>query len=214
MCPGLKTGSREPVYAEKLVALIVEMAQMETNIILQLLNTEKPIIYEQQYPDKPIVLSNNQFSVYYHAHEKNLFSDDEHGHFHFFLTPLQCEESHPQHLVALSIDHYGQPRAWFTVNQWVTAGANYDSYQFNAIMEKVDTDEEGTLLQNWLMAMLLFYQQDIGQLMNTSRESLQAYENKLSGSGVPVLENRELYFLCETRIDLGYDLANSARNDI
>lgn len=209
MCPGLITCSKEHDYAERLIALIVEMARRETNIILQLLNPQEPIIYEQKYPDKPVMLANEHLCVYYHAHKNNLISDNEHGHFHFFLNSQPGPPSHPRHLVALSIDHYGQPRAWFTVNQWVTAGAIYDRHQFHAIMSKANIHEQGSLTQNWLLSMLLFYQHEIGQLMDTSQEVLQTYESTLSGSETPVCENRDIYFLRETCIDLSYDLANS-----
>lgn len=85
------------------------------------------------YPDGDVYDHETHGQYYYHAHR-----DDEHGHFHLFLRPKgmpsgikpaaveDFEEPKAQndalsHLIAISMDEFGRPKALFTTNRWVTA---------------------------------------------------------------------------------------------
>lgn len=194
-------------YAQALIDSIVQLGQLKSNIILQLLGPNKTVNYEQQYPDKPIQLSGMSICVYYHAHETLKIASNEHGHCHFFLQADPKKELPAQHLVALSFDNHGQPLSWFTVNNWVTAGAIYDSALFKQLISRVKVKQQGTLLQKCLSNMILFYQSDIAQLLADSEQLLQAEQLRYKETSTSIYENRELYFLGRKDINLSEDLA-------
>ena len=208
MRTGLDSTSDKSRYAHKLIELILKMAEMKCNIILELLDPSKPVIYEKQYPEKPIVLDTIPVCIYYHAHEKNKISDEEHGHFHFFLKSNQKDNTSIKHLAALSIDCYGQPYAWFTVNKWVTADVIYDSQHFKHVMNSHinNEEEEGAILRNWLLNMLQFYQDEITQLMDESREKIDSFRRLHEKSTDSIYEDRTIYFLGKKFINLTDDL--------
>ena len=79
-------------YAEKLAGLIVDMAAQQTNILLQLFADNETILRNKKYPESPLPLSNGRLQAYYHSHEENRLSENEHGHFHIFRMTSPAEK--------------------------------------------------------------------------------------------------------------------------
>jgi hypothetical protein len=194
-------------YAEKLLGLIIDMAQQQTNIVLQLFSDNETILRNKKYPERPLSLSNGRIQAYYHTHQENILSENEHGHFHFFQMSSSDGKDAAVHLVALSMDTYGQPRSWFTVNQWVTSKACYNGLQFRDIIEQMSVNSEDSLIHQWLTTMLQFYQDKIIHLLESSQQHLQALAATNPGAESSIPNNKSIYFIDETGIDLGRDLA-------
>jgi hypothetical protein len=195
-------------YAEKLAGLIVDMAEQQTNILLQLFADNETIRRNIKYPERPLSLSNGRLQAYYHSHEENTLSESEHGHFHIFRMTSSAEKVKAVHLVGLSMDKYGQPRSWFTVNQWVTAAVCYNGQHFrNSIEQQIPVDNQENLIQEWLTTMLQFYQDKIVCLLESSQQYLEslARRNPAAESSIP--DDKSIYFIDESSIDLGRDLA-------
>lgn len=204
----LNISNQKAHYAQDLFENIIQLAQRDTNIILQILDPYKSVNYEQQYPDKPVILPELSLCAYYHAHENIKIDPNEHGHCHFFLQ-ADMETKRPiQHLVALSFDSYGQPLSWFTVNHWVTAGASYDPELFRQSIAHGERSEQGTIVQHCLSNMILFYQDDIAQLLIDSKKTLQTQQARHKDTVTNIQENRELYFLSKKDISLSDDLVD------
>ena len=105
------------------------------------------------------------------------------------------------------MDIYGQPRSWFTVNQWVTAAACYSGQQFRDSIEHISVDNQENLIQQWLTTMLQFYQVRIVHLLESSQQHLQTLASNNPGAESSIPHDKSIYFIDETSIDLGRDLA-------
>ena len=119
---------------------------------------------------------------YYHVHAPGSRDEGEHGHFHLFLHrtqlpkgfepkvwPPQGEDckAHVTHLVGLSIDTIGIPRAWFTVNRFVT---NEFLFPADVMIEhlpdfNVDQTKEDDLVNRFVTAMVALYREEIAELL-------------------------------------------------
>jgi hypothetical protein len=95
------------------------LAATGSNITAEVLRGQGDFYEFSHYPDGDVFDPDTGSQYYYHAHRTG---HAEHGHFHTFirraagpgLAPL------PTHLVAISMDAYGDPTALFPVNRWVT----------------------------------------------------------------------------------------------
>ena len=100
------------------------MGQLQINPVLEVISSEPSLQKEKKYPSGLLQFNQSGWRAYYHCHSyeadiQPLFAN-EHGHFHIFMQINKDTDSWT-HLVALSMDQYGQPLCWFTVNHWVTA---------------------------------------------------------------------------------------------
>ncbi|MEM6827720.1 MAG: hypothetical protein AAF553_07230 [Pseudomonadota bacterium] len=147
---------------------------------------------------------------YYHVHAAGSRDEDEHGHFHLFLHrtqlptglepkvwPPQGEDAkaHVTHVIGLSINTLGIPRAWFATNRFVT---NEFLYPADVMIDhltdfNVDDTKEDDLVNRFVTAMVALYREEIADLLRRRDEMQEhlvadlgdaAYEK---GSGVEVL---------------------------
>jgi hypothetical protein len=91
-----------------------------SNVVAELLRGHGPFYEYTHYPDGDLFDPATGAQFYYHAHRS---VTGEHGHFHTFLRrgpALAPAAGRPTHLIAISMDEYGEPRALFAVNRWVT----------------------------------------------------------------------------------------------
>lgn len=86
-----------------------------SNVVAELLRGQGPFYEFSHYPDGDVSDPATGAQYYYHAHRS---AAGEHGHFHTFLR--RTDAGRPTHLIAISMDEYGEPRALFAVNRWVT----------------------------------------------------------------------------------------------
>jgi len=182
---------------ERMIELLRQLAQQQTNPLLQLLPADEAVIEQRKYPAGPLAFKQQPIRAYYHCHPADMRPDNEHGHFHIFVSDADDNWSH---LVALAMDPYGQPLNWFTVNRWVTDGEWTSPQNLIQRLGLVQTDSDMSLVEQWLLALLQLYQTELETL-------LQARDAYLEGLQMPVpfserLEDRSIYQLSSCNIDL------------
>ena len=109
------------------------------NVVGEMLRGQGEFVEYDHYPADDVFDAETHAQYYYHAHRG---SEGEHGHFHTFLRAAGMppdvapadnpgEEPWPtgdealSHLIAISMDAYGEPIGLFTVNRWVTGDTWY-----------------------------------------------------------------------------------------
>ena len=124
---------------------------------------------------------------------------DEYGHFHIFTKEV---DTHLWvHVIALSMDAYGQPAHWFCTNHWVTAGEWFSAEKMKEILgNNLDIVQASGLLGDWLFNMLGFYRDQITDLLFQRDEVIK------KGDPSTLLVDRKLYMLSWKDIDLLADL--------
>ncbi|MHA7818041.1 MAG: DUF6969 family protein [Erythrobacter sp.] len=175
--------------AHVVIETITQMAQEQRPLMLRVV-PEDEVNFWKHYPIKDARDKYCKSRWYYHVHAAGSRDEDEHGHFHLFLHrsqlpkglepkvwPPQGEDckAHVTHLVGLSIDTVGIPRAWFTVNRFVT---NEFLFPAEVMIEhlpdfNVDHTAEDDLVNRFVTAMVALYRDEIAQLLR-ERDAKQA----------------------------------------
>jgi len=115
------------------------------------------------------------------------------------------------HLIAITLDAAGQPIALFTTNRWVTGETWYrapdvvrmlDAFAFTA-----ELSEEP--VNRWLSALLVFYRNEIEQLIHARDEAVMDWRRRRRGR-VHVFDDRRLEVTSSLPIDLRRDLGRWA----
>jgi len=135
---------------------------------------EQGEFYELSHYPRDDVYDADTFSqYYYHAHRGSV----EHGHFHTFLRsggmpddiqPLEwpsADELWPKgnnalsHLIAISMDGWGDPIGLFVTNRWVTDEAWYSAEDVIRMLPgfAIDHANPSWPTNRWLTAMLTLY---------------------------------------------------------
>lgn len=189
--PGTEEG------AIKVVTCLQQMGEQQSNPVLQVLDPQQPFQEELKYPGEKLLFNNGNWRAYYHRHAPPYRFENEHGHFHIFY---QVKQDHWTHIAALSIDSQGQAQKWFVTNRWVTDEAWQQATMFVGFLQDEPDQHNLLLVEQWLYAMLVLYQDEIKQLLELRDEKL----NQLAASSGfdDVLENREYYILAEQDIQL------------
>ena len=171
-----------PVQAAHIVIeTITQMAQEQRPLMLRVV-PETGAQFWTHYPEKDARDTFCKSRWYYHVHAPGSRDPEEHGHFHLFLHrtqlphglepkvwPPQGEDckAHVTHVVGLSIDNAGIPRAWFTVNRFVT---NEFLYPADVMIDhlpdfSVDHTQEDDLVNRFVTAMVALYREEIAVLL-------------------------------------------------
>ncbi|MEM9501590.1 MAG: hypothetical protein AAF941_07055 [Pseudomonadota bacterium] len=194
--------------AQTVIETITQMAQEQRPLMLRVVPEEGATFWEH-YPKADARDKFCKARWYYHVHAPGDRDPNEHGHFHLFLHRTQLPEglepkvwppqgedakAHVTHLIALSIDTLGIPRAWFTVNRFVT---NEFLYSADVMIEhlpafNVDHTKEDDLVNRFVTAMVALYREEIEELLlqrDSKHEELVAEHgddafNKASGVDV------------------------------
>jgi Domain of unknown function (DUF6969) len=155
----------------------------------------------------------------------------EHGHFHLFLRaegmpartlPLLLPEAAianlptpPQaaptkrgmrdevsHLIAIAVDHDGQPVRLFTTNRWVTGETWYRADDVIRMLDRfsLDTAEPASLVNAWLSALVRLYQPEIAMLLRKRDEAVM--DPRRRRRRVDVFEDPKLEIVSSLTIDL------------
>ena len=157
---------------------------------------------ECKYPDPAMSFAGRGVRAFYHCHTAATAPANEHGHFHLFLHSGgdHATLANWGHLVGLSMDKLGQPLRWFTVNRWVSGGPWLAAPQLIALLEDLTPASDLLLLEEWLLAMLAFYQTEIMQLL-TRRD--QTVSQLMATSNMQaILDDRSYYEFSTSAIDL------------
>ena len=196
--------------AYTVIETITQMAQEQRPLMLRVLPEGGESNFWTHYPKGDARDAKTKSRWYYHVHAPGSRDEGEHGHFHLFLHrtqlpkglepkvwPPQGEDckAHVAHLVGLSIDTVGIPRAWFTVNRFVT---NEFLFPADVMIEhlpyfNVDQTKEDDLVNRFVTAMVALYREEIAELLRqrdvrhaelVAEHGEKAYEKQ---SGVEVL---------------------------
>jgi hypothetical protein len=177
----------------RLLQCLQHYAQQQSNPVLEVLQGESPIVQQRRYPDPAMEFGDGHWRAFYHCHNEEFRFAGEHGHFHLFARVGEAQWSH---VVGLCMDPQGQPLRWFTVNHWVCGGEWCAAESLIAMLERQSRDQ-GPLLAQWLMAMMSLYRSELAALLMARDQRLQQ-----SGAQATLLENRDIYLLSETQVDL------------
>ena len=196
--------------AHTVIETITQMAQEQRQLMLRVLPDGGDSHFWKHYPKGDARDAKTRSRWYYHVHAPGSRDEGEHGHFHLFLHrtqlpkglepkvwPPQGEDckAHVTHLVGLSIDTVGIPRAWFTVNRFVT---NEFLFPADVMIEhlpdfNVDETKEDDLVNRFVTAMVALYREEIAELLRqrdarhvelVAKHGEKGYEKE---SGVEVL---------------------------
>lgn len=189
--------------AESLAACLLEMAEAETNPVLQIINPDAPLEENKKYPPGLLQFNQSGWRAYYHCHPStrtgNHRFEGEHGHFHIFVR-CQNEPEVWSHLVALAIDNMGQPMGWFTVNHWVTGETWQDAEVLINQLKAIPFDTQTTLIERWLLSLLELNKNKITAVLYTRDKLIE--EQQLADTNKDIKLDKDIYLLSETTLNL------------
>lgn len=196
--------------AQQLLECITVMAGLETNPVLQVLDPSQPVVEFNKYPVEKLQFAGSNWQAYYHCHGEPFRFEDEHGHFHIFhQDESQRVANKWTHVAALSMDSYGQPRQWFTVNAWVTDEEFKPANDVAGFISSIDINELNNMLpvEQWLLLMLKLFEPQLGRLIHERDKKLQQQQSNEACEDV--LLNRQHYLLSRGDINLQEMLTDS-----
>jgi hypothetical protein len=211
-----------------------ELAAHGSNVVREILGRAGVIEDWRHYPagDGYDPVSHAQY--FYHRHPADELR--EHGHFHLFLraegmsedtlplllpeaaianlpTPPQAAPSkrgtrdEVSHLVAIAVDHDGEPVRLFTTNRWVTGETWYRADDVVRMLDgfTLEAAEPVGLINAWLGAMVRLYQPEIAMLLR-ERDRI-VMDPRRQRRRVDVFEDPRLEVTSSLAIDLAARLA-------
>jgi hypothetical protein len=126
----------------------------------------------RHYPARDVIDAGGAGQFYYHAHDRALQGDGEHGHFHLFSNRQRGAPA--RHLVALSLDARGWPLRWFCTNRWVTGGPWTGAAATLTGLRRFRPAARGRLapVARWLGALVLLYDAELAHLLQRRDQAL------------------------------------------
>ena len=191
--------------ADSLIACLLEMAEAETNPVLQVINTDKPLEENKKYPAQLLQFSQTGWRAYYHCHPVtrtgNHRFQGEHGHFHIFIR-TQNEPEKWSHLVALAMDNMGQPLGWFTVNHWVTGETWENAETLVKYLDSIPYDNPGLSksVERWLLSILAVSRDKVINVLYERDKILK--QKQLNQNEPDIKQDKGIYLLSEMSINL------------
>jgi len=191
------------------------------NVVGEVLRGQGEFVEFDHYPADDVFDAATQSQYYYHAHRG---APGEHGHFHTFLRapgmpagmrpvahagadPWPEGEEALSHLIAISMDAWGEPIGLFTVNRWVTGDAWYaadDVVRMLACFE-IDHANPSWPTNRWITAMLRLFRPQIEALL-FARDTAVA-EWLRAHPGQDVFEDRALEITSQAAISVEEQIA-------
>lgn len=149
------------------------LGKVGLNVVGEVLRDQGEFVEMEHYPRDDVFDAETHAQYYYHAHRGEL----EHGHFHTFLRaagmpdgvcPLpfaRATEAWPagdeaiSHLVAISVDAWGEPIALFACNRWVTGETWYPAEDVIRMLDRfvIDHAWPSWPTNRWISALLRLY---------------------------------------------------------
>lgn len=213
--------------AAEVVDCMRVLGKSGSNLVLEVLG-DGPFTQMEHYPPADIHDPETHAQAYFHAHPPGRGEDDDYGHFHTFLRPPgmppgvapaalpgNAVPTDPtaalSHLVAISMNRFGQPVRLFTTNRWVTAETWYPADDVIAMLPRftLDLSRPSWPLNRWLTAMVTLYRPEIAALLHARDAAVGTWQ--AARHGAPVLENRDLEVTSRMDIDLAAKLADVRR---
>lgn len=191
------------------------------NVVGEMLRGQGEFVEYAHYPADDVFDADSHAQYYYHAHRG---SEGEHGHFHTFLrapgmpagvspVPNAGDEPWPSgedalsHLIAVSMDAYGEPIGLFTVNRWVTGDAWYPAADVIRMLGRFDIDHANPSwpANRWLGAMLRLFRPQIEALILARDAAVADWAR--THPAVDVFEDRELEITSQIAISVEAQIA-------
>jgi len=188
-------------HALNILASLSDFADKQSNVVLDVLAGQTPHENEK-FPKGELCFADSRWRGFYHCHPAREKPPQEHGHFHLFARCGEDQDGKADwtHVVALSIDNQGQPRSWFTVNQWVTGSRWLPAGATIEMLNDINVPEQASITEKFLLSMLGLYCEELKGILNErDRQLTQINANDNMGD---TLNNREVYVLSSIPIDL------------
>jgi len=202
----------EQVAVEGLYQSLLEMGRLESNAVLEVLPDPDKFKQGQKYPAGNLNFSGLGLRAYYHNHAEPYVRENEHGHFHIFVTDDPSQDVKLwQHLAALSVDAMGQAQSWFCVNNWVTGGTWLKAKTAKSELLKLFQQDAAQFapVEKWIFYMLATY---FSRLLNLLEVRDSRIESLAAANGPDTLfKDRSIYDLAEMPVDLLADLSMQVR---
>ena len=191
--------------AESLASCLLEMAEAETNPVLQIINPDLPLEENKKYPPDLLQFNQTGWRAYYHCHPSTRTGNHrfvgEHGHFHIFVRNKKEPETW-SHLVALAIDNMGQPLGWFTVNHWVTGEHWEETATLMNSLQKIPYSKQTSLIECWIMSLLALSNEHIFAVLQKRDEIIEQIRIRDNSQYSDIKQDKNLYLLSEVSINL------------
>ncbi|MCC6880469.1 MAG: hypothetical protein IT511_11800 [Rhodocyclaceae bacterium] len=191
------------------------------NVVGEVLRGQGEFVEFDHYPADDVFDAETQSQYYYHAHRG---AEGEHGHFHTFLrapgmpagmvpVPYAGAEPWPagdaalSHLIAISMDAYGESIGLFTVNRWVTGDAWYAAGDVVRMLDRfaIDHANPSWPTNRWLTAMLRLFRPQIEVLLFERDAALADWAR--GHPGQDVFEDRELEITSQAAVSVEEQIA-------
>lgn len=199
--------------ADSLLSCLLEMAEAETNPVLQIIDTELPLEENKKYPPGLLQFNHMGWRAYYHCHPATRAGNHrfvgEHGHFHIFIRSQNAPEVW-SHLVALAMDNMGQPMGWFTVNHWVTGETWQDAEILINQLGEIPFDRQTTLVERWILSLLELNRDKIADVLSERDKLIK--EQQAADLSRDIKQDRGIYLLSETVLNLEVLLNDLMKN--
>lgn len=176
------------------------------NVVGEILRGHDAFVEMEHYPPDDVFDADSHAQYYYHAHR----GAAEHGHFHTFLRAggmpdgvapakvVEASEPWPEgeeaisHLVAVSMDAWGEPIGLFACNRWVTGESWYAAEDVIRMLDRFEIDHAWPSwpANRWLGAMLRLYRPWIEGLLRHRDAVVAAWQR--AHPGTDVFEDRAL----------------------
>ena len=199
--------SAQLAAAEEIQRCQRALSKAGLNVVGELLKGHDGFYEKNHYPDGDVFDRDSHAQYYYHAHREGGL---EHGHFHTFirgqgipgsLQPLSApagSEAWPSgdeaiaHLIAVSMDAWGQPIGLFACNRWVTGETWYPAAAMKQLLPRfcIDHAHPSWPANLWLTALLQLFRPHIQALIEHRDQVVAAWQ--ATHPGEDVFEDRAL----------------------
>jgi len=184
-----------------------ELAARGSEIVTEVTAGGRAIAEWQHYPDGEVYDPISHAQYFYHTHAAKGRPVREHGHFHTFLraegmpsgvAPLLLPEiavadvpavppqgaprkrggrEEVSHLIAIAVDHRGEPIRLFTTNRWVTGETWYPAEDVIGMLDRfaVAEIEPSAVLNRWVGAMIRLFRPQIAHLLRQRDVTVMAW---------------------------------------
>lgn len=168
------------------------LAKTAHNLVGEVLRGDGTFTEWNHYPTGDVYDPESHAQYYYHAHPRDSRPFEEHGHFHLFLRargmPARVravvggdlppsDAGALTHLVAISMDRFGEPVRLFTTNRWVTGGTWYRAGDVVRMLDlfAVEVVRPNLVVNRWMTAMVRLFRPEIEMLLVERDRTIDAW---------------------------------------
>jgi hypothetical protein len=194
------------------------LAKTGDNLVGLVLKHQGPFYILDHYPKGDVFDPETHAQWYYHAHDKKE-RPGEHGHFHLFMRgggmpegvePAPLPDLEPRadrhalvcHLIAVSMERSGWPRALFTTNRWVTGETWYGARDVAAMLDRFDmkVDKPSWPVNRWLTSLMRLFRSEIEELLRQRDRCVRHWQ--IEHPEVNAYEDRRLEVTSRLPVDV------------